>query len=115
MHGRPLTLDCVQGGLIVSSEVLQPLAHDQSQLDLIVEVDTSGPDDRSLARQQDGRRWLQEEEGLLWTRTVQLGDVVSASIYCVNYGLVLWANWMNQAVLRIVPANADDLTGLFQS
>ena len=88
MHCGPLTLNCVQGGLVVSREVLQPLAHDQRQLDLIVKAHTPWADDGSLAGQQDGGGGLQKEEGLLWARTVQLGDVISACIYCVNYGMI---------------------------
>jgi len=79
---RSLTINCVQGGLLIPREVLQLFAHDQGQLDLIVKAHTPWADDGSLAGQQDGGGGLQKEEGLLRARTVQLGDVVSAGTLC---------------------------------
>lgn len=72
-----LTLNGIKGRLLIGSvEVPDPLAQDQCELDLIVKVDTTGPDDGTLAGKQDGGGGLLEEEGLLGPGAVQLGDMV---------------------------------------
>lgn len=62
--------------LVIGGQVLDLLAYDESQLDLIVQVDAPGPDDGALAGQQQTGGGLQEEERLLRPRAVQLLDVV---------------------------------------
>jgi hypothetical protein len=50
-EGGGHTLDCVDStSLIVSIEILEPLAHDESQLDLIVKVDTLRTNDWPFTR-----------------------------------------------------------------
>lgn len=72
-----LTLNGVQGSLLVIGvKVLDLPAHDERQFYLIVQADTLGPDDRALAGQQQTRGGLEEEEGLLRPRVIQLLDVV---------------------------------------
>ncbi len=77
---RGLTLDSIQRRLLILHiQVLHPLAQNQGQLDLIVQVDASRPDDRALAGEQNGRSRLLEKEGLLGAGAVQLGNVVASN------------------------------------
>lgn len=55
------------------------LAHDEAELDFVVHVHTTGAEHGTLAREEDGGRRLQEEEGLLGTGAVELGNVVAAT------------------------------------
>ena len=72
-----LTLNGIQSALLVRGvQVLDLLAHDEGELDLIVKVDALGPDDRAFPRWQNGAGRLEEEEGLLGPGVVQFGDVV---------------------------------------
>ncbi len=74
---RSLALNGVESSLlIVGIKVLELLADDQGELNLIVKVNATGVNHRTLAREQDGARRLQEEEGLLRSGAVQLRDVV---------------------------------------
>ena len=56
--------------------VSDTLAKDKGKLDLVVHIYTARPDDRTFSREDDGRRRLKEEEGLLGLCAVQLRDVV---------------------------------------
>ena len=72
-----LTLNGIQSTLLVRGvEVLDLLANDEGKLNLIVKIDAFGLDHRPFSRRQDGAGRLEEEEGLLRPRVVQLGDVV---------------------------------------
>lgn len=76
-----LTLNRVQCALlIIRIEIPHGLAHNQTQFDFIVEADALGTEDGSGAREEDGGRGLEEEEGLLGGCAVQLGDVIAALI-----------------------------------
>jgi hypothetical protein len=71
-------LNRAQGALgVVGPEVAHQLADDQSQLDLIVQVDALGPLAGALTGKDDGGRWLEEEEGLLGLHVVELGNVIT--------------------------------------
>jgi hypothetical protein len=75
------TLNRVQRALlIIRIEISQGLAHNQTQFDFIVEADALGPKDGSGAREEDGGRGLQEEEGLLGGCAIQLGDMIAVLI-----------------------------------
>lgn len=78
--GALLTLNGVEGAFLIARlEVPELLADDEGQLNLVVKIHALGPDDRTGARQQDGRGGLQEEEGLLGPRAVQLCDMVAGA------------------------------------
>lgn len=119
--GARLTLNCVQSRLLILRiEVLQPLAHNQSELNLIVQVDAPRPDHGALARKKNGRGRLLEKEGLLRPRAVELGDVVpgiqvsqfiSSQFRPENRAIGLG---MKGGYSRIVAANAHDLAGSLQ-
>lgn len=64
--------------VILRVQIPHRLPHHQAQLHLVVQDHALGAQHGALPRQQDRRRWLQEEEGLLGPGVVQLGDVVSA-------------------------------------
>lgn len=66
----------VNGLLIRLLNILEILAHDQGELDLIAELDTLGADHRTLSLQKNGCGRLQEEEGLLGPGAVELGNMV---------------------------------------
>lgn len=74
----PHTLNGGKGSaLILSVQVSDLLAKNEGQFDLIMEVDSPGPDDRAGSRQQKRGWGLEEEEWLLRPLVVQLGDMVS--------------------------------------
>lgn len=74
---RRLTLNrSKRASLVISLEVLDLLAHDQGQLNLEMEVDALGLNDWAIARQEDGRWRLEEEEGLFGPLVVQLRHMV---------------------------------------
>ena len=50
-----------------------------------MEADALGTEDGSGAREEDGGRGLEEEEGLLGGCAVQLGDVIAALIQTCQY------------------------------
>lgn len=73
--------------------VSDTLAEDKSKLNLVVHINTTGPDDGSFSGKDNGRRRLKEEERLLGLCAVQLRDVVpieneSAMFNCV-YGVLM--------------------------
>lgn len=112
MTGR-LTLNGVKGALlIVRCQVLDLLAHYERQLNLIVQVDALGPDDRALPRLQDTSWGLEEEERLLRPRAVQLLDVVPDERKCERACNFSTEGLQRGENSRIVAANADDLAGL---
>lgn len=63
--------------MILRVQIPHRLPHHQTQLHLVVHDHALGAQDGALPGQQDRRRRLQEEEGLLGPRVVQLGDVLS--------------------------------------
>lgn len=82
MTGR-LTVNGVDGALLIlRRQVLDLLAHDERELNLIVQVDALGPDDRALARLQHASWGLEEEEWLLRPRAVELLDMVPDERNC---------------------------------
>lgn len=82
MTGR-LTVNGINGALrIIRRQVLDLLADDERQLNLIVQVDALGPDDRALTRLQHTSWGLEEEEWLLRPRAVELLDMVPDERNC---------------------------------
>lgn len=78
-----LTLNGIEGALlVVRGQVFDPLAHDERQLDLIMQVDALGPDDRALAGLEHTGWWLEEEEGLFRPSAVELLDMVPVGRGC---------------------------------
>lgn len=74
---RRLTLNGIQRRLLILRvEVPDPLAKDDGKLNLVMQVNTPGPDHRALTGEQDRRGRLLEEEGLLRPGAVELGDMV---------------------------------------
>lgn len=61
--------------LIFGVKIAKSLANHETQFDFIMQTDTLGTEDGALAGEEDGGRGLQEEEGLLGGRAVQLCDV----------------------------------------
>lgn len=111
MTGR-LTVNGVNGALlIVRRQVLDLLAHNERQLNLIVQVDTLGPDDRALTRLQHTSWGLEEEEWLLRPRAVELLDMVPNERICERACKLSREGELATRAesSRIVAANADDL------
>lgn len=72
------TLNGVDGALVVISlEILDLLAEDESKLDLIVHVDALGSQHWATSRKEDRGGGLEEEEGLLGAGVVELLDVIA--------------------------------------
>ena len=91
--------------------VSDSLAEDKSKLNLIVHINTTRPDDRSLSREDDGGRRLKEEERLLGLCAVKFGNVVPVERVSINVQTSLWGTC---AHIRIVASNANDLGGLLE-
>ena len=80
-----------------------------------MKIDALGADDGTSARRQNGGGGLQEEEGLLGPRAVQLRDVITALIMSARgmfLPMIRQLRGFAARFLRIVAANADDLAGL---
>lgn len=76
-----LTLDGIQSALLILRvEIPDGLAHDQTQLDFIVQTDTLWAENGAGTGNKDGGRGLEEEERLLRFGVVQFGDVVAVSL-----------------------------------
>jgi hypothetical protein len=77
-----VTFNCVKSALLILLvEVTQILAHDQSQLDLIVHRDAIGTQHRSFVLQKDRTRRFEEEK---WP----FGSLVVEFFYVVAVGIV---------------------------
>ena len=75
---RERTPDSIQRALIVRRvQIPHRLAHDQPQLDFIVQVRAARPQHGALAGEQNRRRGFEEEEGLFGLGVVEFGDVVA--------------------------------------
>ena len=76
--GEKRTLDRIQCTLaILWIQVSHGLAHDQAELNFIVQVGSAGSKYGALTRQQHRRRGLEEEKGLLWLVAVEFCDMVA--------------------------------------
>ena len=76
-----LTLNGIKCGLLVLwVQIANGLAHHETQFNLIVQRDTLGAEDRASAGGKDGGGRLEEEEWLLGSRGVQLGNVIATEL-----------------------------------
>ena len=103
----------VQGTFfVVGGQIPDLAAHDQGELDFIVEVDASGAEDGTPARLEDRGGRFEEEEGFLGADVVELFYVVAFRVYQLD--VFLWLTLYAESVLsegeksiRVVPSNAD--------
>lgn len=63
--------------MVVWMEVCQGPAHDQGELNFVVQGHAAGAEDRSSAGRKDGGGRFQEKEGVSGSRVVQLFDVIT--------------------------------------
>ena len=76
-----LTANRIQGTLLIRRvQVSYSLAHHQTEFYLVVYTDALRAQNGTLIRYHDGRRRLEEEEGLFRLHIVQLGDVITVAI-----------------------------------
>ena len=105
-----LTLDRIQSALqVIGLQVLDLLPHDQSQLNLIVQIYTSGTNHWPGIGRQDRARRLEEEERLFRAGTFQLRDMVSMPNCSSAPGIAHHEPLESGECSRIIPSNADDL------
>lgn len=76
--GEEHTLNRIHCTLVIFwIQVPHGLAHDQAELDFIVEVGSAGSQHGTLPGQQNRRRGLEEEEGLFWLGVVEFCNMVA--------------------------------------
>ena len=72
------TFNCIQCTLsILRVQIPYRLAHDQTELDLVVHGNATRTKDGAGTRKQDGRRGLKEEKRLLGGLVVELLNVIA--------------------------------------
>lgn len=82
VNAEKIACNVIENLCIGRLQILQPvrrLANDETELDFMMQTDSARPYDGSLVGQQNGRRRLEEEEGLRRTSRRQLGYVITAT------------------------------------
>jgi hypothetical protein len=101
----------IQRSLVVRRiQIADLFAHHQTQFHLIVQVGAARSENRTLAGDKDRGRGLQEEEGLLGLRVVQLCDVVAVGSALV--AMPRRCEIERAGDLRVVSADANDLAAI---